>query len=105
MAHRGFDGSALGHSPDLRLYWTNQKTGTIGRANLDGTGVNQNFITGAPGPNDVVVDSVYIYWTNYEWPSSLTSGTTIGRVNLDGTQPNENFIAGAAAPAGLAIQT
>ena len=29
------------------VYWTNSGTGTIGRANLDGTGVNQSFITGA----------------------------------------------------------
>lgn len=29
------------------VYWTNNSSGTIGRANLDGTGVNQSFITGA----------------------------------------------------------
>jgi hypothetical protein len=28
---------------------------TIGRSNLDGTGVNQNFITGASGPDGIAV--------------------------------------------------
>jgi hypothetical protein len=29
------------------VYWVNFSTGTIGRANVDGTGANQSFITGA----------------------------------------------------------
>ena len=32
------------------VYWGNFTTGTIGRANVDGTGVDQSFITGADGP-------------------------------------------------------
>jgi hypothetical protein len=32
-------------------------TGTIGRANLDGTGADQNFITGATIPEGVAVDA------------------------------------------------
>ena len=46
------------------VYWANEtafsRTGaqisTIGRANLDGTGVNQNFITGATFATGVAVD-------------------------------------------------
>jgi virginiamycin B lyase len=48
------------------LYWTNQYvhgtrkapavTGTIGRARLNGTDVNQKFITGASGPIGLAVD-------------------------------------------------
>ena len=30
------------------VYWTEFTNRSIGRANLDGTGVNPNFITGAP---------------------------------------------------------
>lgn len=37
------------------LYWTN--AGAIGRANLDGTGANQSFITGASQPVGVAVDA------------------------------------------------
>jgi len=31
---------------------------SIGRANLDGTGVNQDFITGANGPYEIAVSLV-----------------------------------------------
>ena len=37
------------------IYWTTNST--IGRANLDGTGVNQSFITGATRPDGVAVDA------------------------------------------------
>ena len=37
---------------------------TIGRANLDGTGVNQSFITGASSPHGVAVDGGHVYWAN-----------------------------------------
>ncbi|MBI3660071.1 hypothetical protein HY230_06330 [Candidatus Acetothermia bacterium] len=39
----------------IHIYWANRNTGTIGRANLDGTGVNQSFITGASIPFGVAV--------------------------------------------------
>jgi hypothetical protein len=32
------------------VYWANSDTGTIGRANLDGSGVDQGFIAGPGGP-------------------------------------------------------
>ena len=66
-----------------------QLTNTIGRANLDGTGVNQNFITGASDPNGVAVDANHVYWANY-----VTNA--IGRANLDGTGVNQSFITGAS---------
>ncbi len=53
--------------------------GTIGRADLDGQNVNQNFIIPpASYPWGVTVDSGHIYWTN-----GLLVGT-IGRADLDG---------------------
>ena len=62
--------SAVAARADAYVYWANDQTGAIGRANLDGTGVNQSFIGGvgpggAFGPNDVEVDSEYVYWVNY----------------------------------------
>ena len=47
------------------LYWTNFGTGTVvdvgtgtmGRVNLDGTGVNQSFITGATLPQALPIDA------------------------------------------------
>jgi hypothetical protein len=62
-------------------------TRTLLCANLDGTAVNQSFITGANIPTGVAVNSGHIYWTNRNaFPA------TIGRANLDGTGVNQNFI-------------
>ena len=38
------------------VYWTNYNSGTIGRAHLDGSGVRQNFITGASFSYGMAVD-------------------------------------------------
>jgi len=38
------------------IYWTNGNA--IGRANLDGTGVNESFITGASAPGNIAVSLV-----------------------------------------------
>ena len=79
---------ALAARADAYVYWTNYGTpGTIGRANLDGTGVNQSFITGlGTSPNGVAVDGAHAYWTYWDTD-------TIGRANLDGTGANPSFIA------------
>jgi virginiamycin B lyase len=80
------------------VYWTNLDADTIGRANLDGTGVNQSFITGASDPAGVAVDATHVYWSN-----AGTDTGTIGRANLDGTGANQSFITGASGPAGVAV--
>lgn len=75
------------------IYWANYSTGTVGRAKLDGTGVNQVFITGLSHPSDVAVDADYIYWTD---------DAGIGRANLDGSGVNKTFIM-APASCGIAV--
>ncbi len=65
---------------------------SIGRANLDGTGVNQSFISGAQGPCGVALEGTHVYWANEGYSAK---GTTIGRANLDGTGVNQSFIGGA----------
>ncbi len=76
------------------VYWSTEGT-TLGQANLDGTGVNQSFVTGATFSLGVAVDSQYIYWVN-------NSGS-IGRANLDGTgTPNQSFITDIS-PVALAV--
>ena len=53
------------------VYWSdNGPQGGLGRANLNGTGANPNFIIGVGFPSDVAVDSSHIYSGN---------GTSIGR--------------------------
>jgi hypothetical protein len=84
-------GAVSGH-----VYWTNQGTNTIGRADLGGQNVNQSFISGASGPLGMAVDSGHVYWTN-------TSTNTIGRADLDGQNANQSFIIGASLPAGVAV--
>ena len=94
------------------IYWTTvgiegvSLGGTIGRANLDGTGAQESFISGIevagtgvfqsfPGINGcgLAVDETHIYWSN-------ASAGTIGRANLDGTDVNPGFIVtGLAASA------
>jgi len=76
---------------------------TIARANLDGTGVNQNFITGGNTVLGLALDGAHIYWSN---DSPLPIEQTIGRANLDGTGVNQNFVAtGGGSPGGLAVDS
>ena len=78
------------------IYWANSFIPEgIGRANLDGTGVNPSFIFSPNTPVGVAVDSGHIYWAN-------AVSTTIGRANLDGTGVNESFISGGR-PIGVAV--
>ena len=70
------------------VYWANAAANTIARSNLDGSGANQRFITGASGPIGVAVDAAHVYWTN-------SNTNTIARANLDGSGANQRFITGA----------
>jgi hypothetical protein len=71
------------------------KPATIGRANLDGTGVNKRFITGVTnGFCGIAVVGGHIYWTN---------GGFVGRANLDGSGVNRRFIRTASGPCGVAV--
>jgi hypothetical protein len=85
---------ALAPSAGASVYWSNAVgpsfglTGTtIGRANNDGTGVNQAFIGGASLPTGVGVDAAHVYWVSEDFRS-------IGRANLDGSGVNQRFITG-----------
>jgi virginiamycin B lyase len=83
------------------IYWANDYT--IGRARLNGAGVNQRFISVPYGPNGVAgldVNSRYIYWTNEN-----EQGDAVGRANLDGTDVNQRFITGASNPDALTVDS
>jgi low-density lipoprotein receptor class B len=86
-----FSGSA-----DASVYWANGAAQTIGRANLDGTQVNQSFIGGATNPCGVALDGAHVYWGN------VGSGT-IGRANLNGSGVNQGFISNLVGPCGAAL--
>jgi Low-density lipoprotein receptor repeat class B len=87
------------------LYWNDRvpsstpvwEWGTIGRANLDGSGVDRTFITGLPpySVNGPAVDAAHIYWADW-------SNDRIGRANLDGSGVQTDFIH-ASGSGGVAV--
>jgi hypothetical protein len=79
------------------IYFTADGPGQIGRANVDGSDVQVQFISDPRiRPVNVVVAGGYIYWTNQGLG-------TIGRANLDGSDENPSFIAGLGKPDGLTV--
>lgn len=78
------------------LYWTNYGDGSIGRADLDGTNVDQGFITGASDPIGIDAGGSHLYWTN-------EGSDSVGRADLDGTDVDQGLIGGADAPSGVAV--
>lgn len=85
--------SAVGNAGGIalngkHLYWGTANGGTattVARANLNGTGVNDSFITGGQNPCGVAVTSTHIYWAG-------DLGTFIGRANLDGTGVRRSYL-------------
>jgi hypothetical protein len=97
--------TGTGHSPcslfvdGAHIYFGSNKG--IGRANLDGTGVNETFIggPGASGSQPCAEDGAYLYWSS--GPSSVPEGLhqfdrgSIGRARLDGRGGvQDGFISG-----------
>jgi hypothetical protein len=77
------------------VYWTAFLSqdpggpGVVGRANLDGTNVQESFISGIGNTGcGLAVDGGHIYWASAD-------GSGIGRANLDGTGVNRNLVRGA----------
>ena len=78
------------------VYWGDFQGGTIGRANLDGTDVEDGFIQAGGHPLAVAVTSSHIYWAN-------EAAGTIGRANIDGTAVEPSFITGINKPWGVVV--
>ncbi len=62
------------------IYWVTGNA--IGRANLNGLGVDPAFITGLNSPAGLTANDQYLYW----------GGASIGRARLDGTDVEPNFM-------------
>ncbi len=82
--------------------WANARGNAIGRANLDGTNVNEHFIAGADQTQAVAVDSDHVYWAD---STCCGRATSIGRGNLDGTGVNESRITDPNLPFGMAVDS
>jgi hypothetical protein len=48
------------------VYWSTADTKTIGRANLDGSGAADTFISGAGAVFGLAVDDRRVYWADME---------------------------------------
>ena len=80
------------------IYWANTGGGfgtTIGRASLDGSAVDQDFISGLRAPWGVALSPTHVFWGQPDTDS-------IGRAYLDGTGGNPGFIAATRGPFGIA---
>jgi hypothetical protein len=82
------------HAHGNFVYWSNSDGNSLGRAKINGTGLNNSFVSGVTGPWGIAVDSKYIYWEQ---------AGSVGRATLDGSAPNPNFITGATGTGGLAV--
>lgn len=78
------------------FYAANQ---TIGRANLDGSASNPNFIAVNGTACGVAVDAAHIYWGD--------ANGWVGRANLDGSNPDPDWIAvrGDNGACGVAVNS
>jgi hypothetical protein len=99
----------LASRADAYVYWTNNGFPSadpdtrIGRANNDGTAVNQGFIAnGGPGPCLIAADASHLFWSNQ---GLNFDGTTIGRSNLDGSAVTPAFVTGASDSCGVAVDS
>jgi len=85
---------------DTHVYWANFGSNTIGRANIDGSGVNQSFITIPPhfyigrAVDGIAVTATHIYWAE-------NTADYIGRANIDGTGVDPTFITGLGQVTGV----
>ena len=79
------------------IYWGNSggnpspgpQVGSVGRANLDGSGATNTLVTGLESPCDVTIGGGYIFWVERRFPTGWDS---IGRANLDGSFSQRAFI-------------
>ena len=82
-------------TPGARYLYYRSGPGSIGRAELGGSGTPESsFITGlgADAPYGIAVDGQHVYWTVGMTTYSTTSGW-IGRADLDGTDVENHWIA------------
>ena len=81
------------------IYAASNYVANIGRANLDGTGVDESFITTPDIPLGLAVDADNLYWTSW---TTYPQGA-IGRADLNGTGVNGEFISGLINPVDIAV--
>ncbi len=94
------------------VYWTDPIHNRISRAKLDGSVIEENFITGLEEPLDVaVIDEAaakHVYWTErgpLDANDKAQAGQgTIGRADLDGQNANPDCYTGLTNPRSIAVR-
>ena len=78
--------SSLAFAPraEAYIYWTDIDTQTMGRAKLNGTGVEPGFLDVTRGP--MTVDARHIYWVTGK------NGDKVARARIDGTGIDRSYI-------------
>ncbi len=85
------------------VYRANSEGNTIGRARLDGSEVENSFISGARWPCGVAIEGGHIYWGNAGTAKASTGRPAIGRANLEGTDADQAWVVGMLDVCGVAI--
>jgi len=83
-------------SASVYVYWGNQGTGSIGRADSDGASSNPGFINGTGSAHDIATDRSHIYWAD-------SAGNRIGRAAINGVDVQPGFIATPSYTDGVAV--
>ena len=88
------------------VYWANPKENSIGRARIDGTEIDRNFITGVSNPQYVALCGEYLYWTDAAQEKEKEGAIARAKIGAGGAEAVEQkFIAGASDPQGIAINS
>ena len=92
----GGSGGGSGGTP--KMYWTDEATSKIQRANLDGSNVEDLITTGLSAPAGIALDlgRGKMYWTD-------TGTSKIQRANLDGSNVEDLITTGLSLLAGIAL--
>ncbi len=80
--------AAVPASAGAYVFWVNGANGTIGRAHLDGSGAEPQFVNPS-GAIDMTRSGNYLYFTHGDSPY-----ISIGRVALDGSEFQPSFVPG-----------
>ncbi|GJL62425.1 MAG: hypothetical protein NPIRA04_10790 [Nitrospirales bacterium] len=87
-----------------KLFWTNERvSGTIRRANIDGTGT-EGLLPSGIRAQGIALDLPHgkVYWTDFGSSPAIIGPDTIHRANIDGTA-HEELLSGLFNPRGIAL--
>src|SRR3954453_14485778 len=80
------------------IFWNNTGSGTMGKANIDGSSPTGSLFVTGPDPScGIAADQNFVYWLD------TGLGQSVGRATVNGDNRQTNFISGATGACGLAV--